>query len=379
MMQLPAERLSCGFFPELNNGAAPVEFLPMNQWRKLMLNFSRDQTITESNFVEEPFGYRPLREAISQYVLRKKGIRCSADQVVLFLDAMYSFYAAAQLIIDSGDVVAMEDPGFPYARMCIQLLNAEIMPVPVTDTGLDVERIKKSERKIDVVFITPSHQDPLGGTMPLAARNSLVDWAADTGAVILEDDYDNDFFYGASPLPALMSLDKRGQVYYFGNFYKVLYPLSAAGYVIVPPQMVDVFAKAMTLGMNSSPARFSMHEELAMTAMLNEGILEKHLRKAQSGYAERRYQLIASLTKALRGVVQISSVNGGMNLIVTVDTKYSTDFVLSCAKDAGLPMASTADYYFQEALPNQFLIAFAIMPPAKTEAMISKFAALLTA
>jgi GntR family transcriptional regulator/MocR family aminotransferase len=115
IMQLPTERLSCGFFPELNNGAAPADMLPINQWRKLMLTFSREQTVTESNFVDEPFGYRPLREAICSYVLRKRGIRCTADQVVLFLDAMYSMYAAAQLVIGSGDLVAME------AAQCLSL------------------------------------------------------------------------------------------------------------------------------------------------------------------------------------------------------------------------------------------------------------------
>jgi GntR family transcriptional regulator/MocR family aminotransferase len=215
--------------------------------------------------------------------------------------------------------------------------------------------------------------------MPIASRKSLIEWAENTGAVIFEDDYDNDFFYGVSPLPSLMSLDKRGQVCYFGNFFKVLYPLSAAGFVIVPPQLVDVFSKAMALGMNSSPARFSMHEELAMTAMLDEGILEKHLRKVQAAYAERRYQLIASLTKTLRGIVHIAGVSGGMNLIITVESKYSTDSILRCAKISGLPMASTAPFYHEEAVPNQFLIAFATMAPKATDAIVSRFAELLIA
>jgi GntR family transcriptional regulator/MocR family aminotransferase len=202
IMQMPFERLSCGFFPELNNGAAPADMVPTKQWRRLMLAFSRDSEIEESDFVNESFGYRPLREAIATYVLRKKGIHCHADQVILFLDAMYSTYAAAQLLIDSGDCVAMEEPGYPYARMCFQLLNAELYPVPVDDQGLKISLLQNSSRKINAVFVTPSHQDPCGGTMPMESRMALLDWAAGNEAIIFEDDYDNDFFYGAPPLPS---------------------------------------------------------------------------------------------------------------------------------------------------------------------------------
>jgi GntR family transcriptional regulator/MocR family aminotransferase len=174
-----------------------------------------------------------------------------------------------------------------------------------------------------------------------------------------------------------MSLDKRGSVIYFANFFKVLYPLCAVGYVIIPKQLISVFARAMTLGANSSPARFSMHEEMTMTAMLNDGILEKHIRAVQNTYSDRRFHLIAALTKQLRDVVTIGGASGGMTQLIEIDQRFAEDFVLRCARQSGLPLASIAPYYYQAAKTNQFIISFACLDSAITDSVVTNFAHLL--
>ena len=135
----------------------------------------------------------------------------------------------------------------------------------------------------------------------------------------------------------------------------------------------------MTLGANASPSRLSMHEELTMTAMLNDGILEKHIRTVQNIYNERRIRLIAALTKQLKEVITISNVSGGMTLLVEVDKRFAEERVLQCAKQSGLPLASIAPYYYRAAKANRFIISFACLDSSTTDTVVTNFAESLMA
>lgn len=369
--------LTTGYVSELNFGAAPAALLPVPVWRQIILKHCREHDPT--NVVHshiEPLGYQPLRTAIAQFLRRTRGLACQADQVAVFPGSLHAVNLIARLFIDRGDLVVVENPGFPYARDIFNAHGARLLAMPLDEQGLSVAALRNVEN-CKMVYVTPSHQDPTGVVMSLARRKELLAWAKDRDAIIVEDDYDCEYQYTGKTLPSLQGLDADKRVIYLATFWKVLYPLTSAGYMVLPPDIADLFAKAELL----HEGNFALLELYALTDFIAEGHLERQIKRTGDIYSQRRRNLIKQAALHLKGVMHLSTASGGLHAIVRIDSSGGRSLsdweIAHLANQAGLPLVSTALYYQHSSPGGEFMLPFAILEEAQLSDAIRVFSELL--
>src|SRR5947209_16005156 len=201
----------------------------------------------------EALGYRPLREAVAEYLNTSRGVKCSAEQVLIVSGAQQALDRTARVLLNPGEPVWIEEPGYPGAAVVFHAAGAKICPVPVDEEGLDWERGLRRHSRARLVYVTPAHQFPLGVTMSLRRRLALLEWARRSGTLIFEDDYDSEYRYSGRPVPALQGLDRSGVVIFAGSFTAVLFPALRLGYLVVPPERVGIFAAGEAVSTHDPP------------------------------------------------------------------------------------------------------------------------------
>ena len=288
-------------------------------------------------------GYLPLRQSIAAYLGAVRGLRGSADQIMITAGAQQALDLIARAIIDPGDDVWVENPGYAGMRATLIAAGATIRHVPVDQNGISVNAGRKLAPDAVLAAVTPSHQFPLGVTMSLARRLELLDWADDANAWILEDDYDSEFRYGGKPLSALQGLDDAGRVIYVGTFSKVLFPSLRLGYVVVPEKLLAPFMDLR--------ASIDDHPALALQPVLHQffedGHFASHIRKQRKLYAQRQDQLIQALDKSAQGLFSATSHDAGMHLVAKIDPDctLSDQDISRRASDIGLSVPALSTYF----------------------------------
>jgi GntR family transcriptional regulator/MocR family aminotransferase len=256
-------------------------------------------------------GYRPLREAIALYLGAARGVRCTADQVLIVGGSQHALHLCAQVLLDPGDEVWLEDPGYYGARGALAAGGARLVAVPVDAEGLDVAAGTARAPHARLAYVTPSHQFPLGVTMSLPRRLALLEWAARASAWLLEDDYDSEFRYVSRPLTALHGLDPRGRVIYTGTFSKVLFPALRIGYLVVPESLVDAFIAARHFG----DGQGATIEQAILADFILDGHFERHVRRMRRLYRERQETLVDAVGRYLGPALEVRSADAGMHLV----------------------------------------------------------------
>ncbi|HZD55915.1 MAG TPA: PLP-dependent aminotransferase family protein [Anaerolineales bacterium] len=288
-------------------GIPALKDFPYKIWTRLVIHQAR--RLPASTFTyQNAAGYLPLREAIAAHAKASRGVHCTPEQIIIISGAQGGLDLAARLLINSGDPVWMEDPGYLKARGAFLGSGAKIIPVPVDHEGVVVEAGINRAPEARLAYLTPSHQFPLGVTLSLARRIALLDWAKRAYAYLIEDDYDSEYHYTRRPLPALQGLDDAGRVIYIGTFSKVLFPALRLGYLILPPHLVDAFQIVRNL-IDSHPP---ILEQAVLTDFIVGGHFARHLRRMRRLYAERR----SALLKAARELpLEILSAEAGMHCV----------------------------------------------------------------
>jgi GntR family transcriptional regulator/MocR family aminotransferase len=288
-------------------GVPGLQDFPYKLWSRLLIRQARRLPASAFPY-QHAAGFPPLREAIAAHALVSRGVRCAPEQIMIVSGAQGGLDLAARLLINAGDPVWMEDPGYLKARGAFLGSGAKIIPIPVDQEGLVVEAGIARAPGARLVYLTPSHQFPLGVTLSLRRRIALLDWARRADAYILEDDYDSEHHYTRRPLPALQGLDNDGRVIYIGTFSKVLFPALRIGYLILPIHLVEAFRTVRNLIDTHPP----MLEQAVLADFIVDGHFTRHLRKMRSLYAERR----AALIEAAREIdLQIHPPEAGMHCI----------------------------------------------------------------
>jgi GntR family transcriptional regulator / MocR family aminotransferase len=231
----------------------------------------------------DPRGYAPLREAVAAYLLSSRGVNCSADSVVIVSGVQQGLDLVARLLIKPEDAIWMEDPGYFGAVSVFRQAGARIIPVPVDEYGLAVSRGEELCKYAKAAYLTPAHQFPLGVTMPVERRLALLKWARETGAFLIEDDYDSEYRFEGRPIPALQGLDKQGSVVFLGSFNKVLFPALRLGYLVAPPAILDSLL-ALRLGADFYPPG---PDQAILCDFMTDGHFGRHLRRMGNLYASR--------------------------------------------------------------------------------------------
>jgi GntR family transcriptional regulator / MocR family aminotransferase len=293
-----------------------LDRFPLSVWSKLVAKHSRNAPIDTMAYGDS-MGYAPFREAIAEYLGAVRGVRCEPSQILITTGSQQGLQMCAQVLLNAGDRVWMEEPGYPGARLALTSPGAELVPVRVDHEGLNVdEAIRRTPRRgrsrqVRLAYITPSHQYPMGMTMSATRRILLLNWAVRTGAWIIEDDYDSEIRFGARPLASLQGLDSDGRVLYVGTFSKVMFPALRLGYVVVPKYLVRAFFNARDAADIFSPTLY----QAVMTDFIREGHFARHIRRMRLLYAERRAALVEALRDNFGDTVEVIGSEAGMHLV----------------------------------------------------------------
>ncbi len=311
-------------------GAPALDAFPSQLWSRLITRNARWFSGGVATY-QEAAGYRPLREAIAAHVAISRQVHCTPDQIIIVAGAQGAFNLTAQVLLDEGDSIWMEDPGYFGARGAFLGAGADVIPVPVDQEGIDVEAGIARAPAARLAYVTPSHQFPLGVTMSLTRRLALLDWAKRADAYILEDDYDSEYRFGGRPLAALQSIDNAERVIYIGSFSKVLFPSLRIGYLILPQLLVEPFLVARGFIDSHTP----LLEQAVLTDFLVEGHFQRHLRRMRILYAERRSAFIEAasalpleIQSADTGIYCIGWLPDGIDELSLVRTAHASDLFL---------------------------------------------------
>ncbi|BDG02952.1 MocR-like pyridoxine biosynthesis transcription factor PdxR [Anaeromyxobacter oryzae] len=289
---------------------------PVRTWQRLISRRLARRATRMLDYGDSQ-GYRPLREAIAGYLASARGVRCTADHVIVLSSSQQALELTARLLLDPGDTVWMEDPGYPGALAALHCAGATVVPVPVDAAGLDVEAGRRAAPRARLAYVTPSHQYPLGAMLSLQRRLALLDWASRAGAVVVEDDYDSEYTYENRPTAAIQGLDDAGRVVYVGTFTKVLYPSIRLAYAIVPGGLVDAYVRARRMVDGHPPVLIQ-----AVTAdFIEEGHFGAHLRSTRTLYAERRAALIDAVRAELAGEGTLGPAGAGLHAVVHLERR----------------------------------------------------------
>jgi GntR family transcriptional regulator/MocR family aminotransferase len=311
-------------------GIPDSRLFPWETWRRLVSQALRPGAFPSPGY-DDPAGNAELRAAIARYIGLSRSVRAAAEDVLITRGAQQALDLIGRVLIEPGDVVAVEEPGYPPARALFGSLGARVAGVPVDGEGIAVQSIPRNAR---LVYTTPSHQFPLGTAMSLARRTALLAWAQRHDAVIIEDDYDSEFRFADRPLEPLQSLDRTGRVLYVGSFAKTLLPMLRMGFLVAPTSLRNA--------LHAAKQYTDWHNELvgqvALARFIDDGLLARHVRKATREYAGRHARISAILARDFADWFDVIPSGAGLHLCAPLRPHASVDMDSLAAQtiDAGV-------------------------------------------
>jgi GntR family transcriptional regulator / MocR family aminotransferase len=356
-LQSPVPKtLACDF-----RGGFDPSLFPLDEWRRHLSDCLHAGTLPDLDY-GGPEGFAPLRASIAAFAARSRGIACDADQVVITSGARQAVDLLVRTLLEPGDGVAMEEPGYAGFRQAVATFGARIVPVPVDERGMQVQQLEPHS-DFRMVYVTPSNQLPTGVTLDLGRRLTLLDWARRTGAVVVEDDYDGEFRYEGRPLQSLQGLDGGRNVAYVGSFAKSVAPALRLGYLIVPRPLARPIALARWVADRQAP----ILPQVALDRFIRSGGLERHLRRVRRVFQQRRVAFLEALRQYLPQA-RCSDVSAGMHAFVTLPGVTSAqaehDLVVRAAT-AGVGLYPARLHYEGDGAPGRFLFYFAHLTEAE--------------
>ncbi|HMO22689.1 MAG TPA: PLP-dependent aminotransferase family protein, partial [Candidatus Melainabacteria bacterium] len=348
-------------FAQLNYGGPPLELLPVKRWRNCLK--SAADSIGGSHHHPELMGKPELRKEIAAYLHRNKQISARGENVVIFTSTISATNLLCRILMNPGDCLAIEDPGFGGIKDIAALQNLEIFSVPIDEEGLIVDELRRAPEPVKLVYITPGRQEPTGAVLSLERRKALLNWARENDAWILEDDFDGFFDYGKSKLPAvagIATMNRNDRVIYLSTFWRLLYPLTGLGFCLLPHSLRSVVEQ----GKMEVEAVAESATQIALTMLLEDGYLEKYTRRLKAHYLDRRNRCIESIRALFGQDMELKGGGTGTQLNLK-STRYTEEEIFAAANKSGLPLISTSGYYLSEKPDGSFNLDFSIMSEAE--------------
>ncbi len=313
-------------------GIPDAALFPLETWRRLLARELR----AAAGFVHyvDPGGHPGLRAAIARHVGVSRSVRADAADVLVTQGAQQALDLLCRVLLSPGDRVAVEEPGYRQAKLLFASHGAEVVGVPVDGEGLDVAALPARTK---LVYVTPSHQFPLGTPMSLARRTALLAWAERADAVVVEDDYDSEFRFSDRPLEPLQSLDRGGRVAYVGSFSKTLLPMLRLGFLVAPPSLQDALGHARQL----SDWHGDIPAQAALARFIDEGLFARHIRRATKVYAERHERLVSTVDRVFAGRLSVVPSAAGLHLCALADIDLEP--IAARAAAAGVAVQTLSD------------------------------------
>lgn len=329
---------------------------PLREFKQLMSRFSQaaEQDML-FDYHDDPLGYRPLREVLSKYLEKTKGIKADPQQILIVTGLPQALNLVSRIHLERGDLAVVEEPCYPPARKCFESEGASTVALKVDGDGLMVDQLLRTPSlRVRLVYLTPTHQYPTGSRLSLSRRLNLLSWAGTSGAFIVEDEHDSEFSYGTNPMPALKALDKLDSVIYIGNFAKVMFPSLSVAYMVLPRDLTGVYAKVRQYGSDA----VSLPIQCALADFIQRGLLRKHIRRMHGIYESRRDAMVSSLREFFGERVEIAGEHAGLHMYVKFKTQLTDAEIVKLALAKGVGITPIASFYAGLAPQGEFVLGF---------------------
>ncbi|MDB5850822.1 MAG: DNA-binding protein [Rhodoferax sp.] len=338
---------------EFIGGAPDRSLFPHAEWRRCVQHALRESARSRGLYGPAE-GLPALREAIARHVSFSRGVRCTAADVLVTNGAQQALDLVARVLIEPGCTVAVEEPGYPPARLLLEAQGARVVGVPVDAEGLCVAQIPEGTR---LVYVTPAHQFPLGMPMSAPRRAKLLARAQALGALVVEDDYDSEFRFEGRPNDALQSLDQNGRVAFVGSFSKTISPELRLGYLIAPPAIVEAVATAKHL----SDWHTAVPAQVALAKFITEGELLKHIRRCHAVYAARRERLMQRFNGDLAPWFELVPTQVGFHMAALARRTLDMDLLLKLARRVDVGLYALDPFYASSPARQGLLLGYGLI------------------
>jgi GntR family transcriptional regulator / MocR family aminotransferase len=356
----------------LAGGLPAPDLFPVKAWARCTSRVMKPLAGELSSY-PPPQGLLVLREQIAAHLATTRGLVADAGCIVVTSGTQQALRTAADLLLDPGDPVWVEDPGYVTGRGALLAAGAAIVPVPSDAEGIDVGLGVQIAPNARLALVAPSHATPLGGALPIGRRLALLDWARRAHAWVLEDDCDSEFRWEGKPLPPLAILDKAGQVIYCGTFSKTLAPALRIGFAIVPAPLVPAFVRLRTLTDRGTDA----FTQATLAEFMRQGLLAPHIRRMRTEYARRREALLDAMARIVRHATPLAAP-GGLHMVARLPDDVDEAAAVRACRTRELAVAPLRAYYPGAPRMKGLVIGFAATPTAMANEVARRLEAALT-
>lgn len=338
---LPPHATAFGLDPEVivfQPGVPLISPMPLSIWRSAWRKVTAELPPASYGLAA---GDPLLRGTIAAYLGRSRGIVCGAEDIVITVSAMQALNLIAEVAQIRGKVIGFEEPGYRMARDALLAHEAQILPLPVDDDGLQIAALPTGTQAPPLVYVTPSHQYPLGMRLSIARRMDLLAWAEAHDSLIIEDDYDSEFRFDAPPLPALAAIDQHRHVAYIGTFSKILTPALRVGYIMAPA----VLLKHIEQRIVQTGAHVSWPVQQALFTFINEGHLERHIRRMRRHYAEK-HALLTHVLAPISRLARLRGLEAGLHAFLELHADLDAQQIAAAAWNRKVLVTPLDMFYF---------------------------------
>ena len=353
--------------PQAFSTAIPaIDVFPMNLWSRLISRYSRRRDLVR--YISSQ-GYQPLREAIAAHLRTERGLTCRPEQIYVTSGAHQALFFLGEILLDPGDTVWFENPGSRVARNSFSARGARLLPVPVDNEGLNVEKALEVSPDFKLASVTPSHQQPRGSIMSLSRRLALLNAADTANAWIIEDDFDGEFFYAKRPLPTLFSIARNKRVIYVGTFSKSMFPSLRLGYFVVPDTLVEKLDQSIGSYLPAVPLVI----QAAAAEFIDKGHFATHIRKAKKVYLERYRALRDSIHRHLSEYLDLIPTETGFHALALFKQDFDEKEIAEKAIQAGLLVRPLSNYCIEPLIEVKGIaLGYGCVTPEQIEASVIK-------
>ncbi len=349
-----------------------LDLFPVHLWTQITTRCLRRVT-SRLLMGCDALGYRPLREALAEYLSRSRGVKCVPEQLAIVSGVQEALDLAARILLNPGDRVCMENPGYSGAASAFQAFGAKISTAGLDEEGLCIGCLPP--RAVRLVYVTPGHQFPLGTTMSLRRRLQLLEWARKTGALIFEDDYDSEYRFSGRPIPALQGLDNHELVIYAGSFSKVLFPALRLGYMVIPGTLLHHVEAVKSLTTRHAPVL----EQVVLNSFIREGHFGRHLRRMRMVYSERFSVLLDEVRAKMTGMLEMSKVEAGLQTTARLLGGIDGKSAAAAAAKRDVEITPVSIYSEGNGKQDALQLGFAAVDPREIRRGVHELAAVLEA
>jgi GntR family transcriptional regulator/MocR family aminotransferase len=350
---------------------AALDEFPIDAWERLRTQVLAQKGAHLLQYASSR-GDPELRNAVATYLCDHRGARCHPDQIIITAGTQQAMMISAMALVNRGDVAWIEDPGFYQARRTFGFAGAMVVPRPIDAEGITIARPSK-QRAPKIIYVTPSHQFPLGMTMSLARRTALIDFARRCDAYIFEDDHNSEFRYTGPPLPCLQGLDNVGRVIYSGTMSKILYPSLRLGYIVAPRQLIEPMIKIRAVMDQHSPAI----DQATLARFLTEGFFLTHIKRMRKLYSDRRDFFIEQFNDLLGRYFSLEIPEAGLHFVAWLRQKEQMPVITRVCTDIGIRPSPLSSCFMKVEPKPALTFGFAAWSRAQIREGLGKFATAL--